>query len=214
MTAHGEAIETEAQWHSLAVEEACTLLDSGSAGLTSTEADRRLAQGGPNSLPETARRGLVEIVLYQLKNPLIFLLLGAAVVSIALGEYKDSIFIFLVLAINTAIGAAQEARAEANTAALRTSIRTVARTRRDGVVHRIDSRNLVPGDVVLLEAGDRVPADLRLLRSANLQADEASLTGKSLPVDKAAREVLPDGTPLAEPPEHAPRRFDRAAGAL
>ncbi len=198
MTAHGEAIETEAQWHSLAVEEVCTLLDSGSAGLTSTEADRRLAQGGPNSLPETARRGLVEIVLYQLKNPLIFLLLGAAVVSIALGEYKDSIFIFLVLAINTAIGAAQEARAEANTAALRTSIRTVARTRRDDVVHRIDSRNLVPGDVVLLEAGDRVPADLRLLRSANLQAHEASLTGESLPVDKAAREVLPDGTPLAE----------------
>ena len=141
---------------------------------------------------------LVEIVLYQLKNPLIFLLLGAAVVSIALGEYKDSIFIFLVLAINTAIGAAQEARAEANTAALRTSIRTVARTRRDGVVHRIDSRNLVPGDIVLLEAGDRVPADLRLLRSANLQADEASLTGESLPVDKAAREVLPDGTPLAD----------------
>ena len=176
----------------------CTLLDSGSGGLTSTEADRRLAQYGPNSLPEATRRGLVEIVLYQLKNPLIFLLLGAAVVSIALGEYKDSIFIFLVLAINTAIGAAQEARAEANTAALRTSIRTIARTRRDGVVHRIDSRNLVPGDIVLLEAGDRVPADLRLLRSANLQADEASLTGESLPVDKAAREVLPDGTPLAE----------------
>ena len=198
MTPHGEAIETAAEWHSLAVEEVCTLLDSGSAGLTSTEADRRLAQYGPNSLPETARRGLVEIVLYQLKNPLIFLLLGAAVVSIALGEYKDSIFIFLVLAINTAIGAAQEARAEANTAALRTSIRTVARTRRDGVVHQIDSRNLVPGDIVLLEAGDRVPADLRLLKSANLQADEASLTGESLPVDKAAREVLPDGTPLAD----------------
>ena len=129
---------------------------------------------------------------------MIFLLLGAAVVSIALGEYKDSIFIFLVLAINTAIGAAQEARAEANTAALRTSIRTVARTRRDGVVHHIDSRNLVPGDIVLLEAGDRVPADLRLLKSANLQVDEASLTGESLPVDKAAREVLPDGTPLAD----------------
>jgi magnesium-transporting ATPase (P-type) len=166
--------------------------------LSSAEAARRFAQCGSNSLPEPARRQLAAILLDQLKSPLIYLLLAAAVISIALGEYDDSAFIFLVLAINTAVGAVQEARAEANTAALRTVIRASARTRRDGTVQRLDSVKLVPGDIVLLEAGDRVPADLRLLTSADLQTDEASLTGESLPVAKAVNEALPDTTPLAD----------------
>ncbi|MPZ59202.1 MAG: HAD-IC family P-type ATPase [Rhizobiales bacterium] len=193
-----ETIPPAARWHALSIAEVYRRLRSGPKGLTSAEAGRRLDQCGPNSLPEPARRRLATIVLGQLKSPLIFLLLGAAVVSIAVGEYKDSVFIFLVLAINTAVGAAQEARAEANTAALRTAIRASSRTLRDGAVQLIDSVNLVPGDIVLLEAGDRVSADLRLLRSADIQTDEASLTGESVPVDKAVRGALPDRTPLAE----------------
>jgi magnesium-transporting ATPase (P-type) len=191
-------IPPAAGWHTLPLAQAFGRLHSDPRGLDPCDAARRLEVYGPNSLPEPARRSLVAIILAQLKSPLIFLLLGAAVLSIALGENKDSAFIVLVLAINTAVGAVQEARAEANTAALRTAIRTSVRTLRDGTVQRVDSVGLVPGDMVLLEAGDRVPADLRLLRSANLQADESSLTGESLPVDKSAAETLPDGTPLAD----------------
>ena len=192
------APEAAEPWHALSIDETCERLRSGPAGLSAEEAARRLARHGPNALPEPARRRLLAIVLAQLGSPLIYLLLLAALVAIALGEREDAAFIAVVLAINTAIGAVQESRAEANTAALRTAIRSSARTLRDGAVRALDSAELVPGDVVLLEAGDRVPADLRLLRSADLQADEASLTGESLPVDKGAGEGLPAETPLAD----------------
>ncbi|MCE7030596.1 cation-translocating P-type ATPase [Jiella avicenniae] len=188
----------EPRWHALDVPAAAARLRTSSAGLSNDEAARRLAHDGPNALPQPPARSIAAIVLSQLQSPLIYLLLAAAAVSFLLGEYDDAGFIFLVLTINTAVGATQEWRAEANTAALRSAIATVARVLRNGAVKRLDSRQLVPGDVVLLEGGDRIPADLRILEANEVQADESSLTGESLPVDKAAGEALPADTPLAE----------------
>ncbi|MCQ0989334.1 cation-translocating P-type ATPase [Jiella marina] len=185
-------------WHGLVVDAVMTRLESSPDGLSNSEAERRLALFGPNALPQPPARSIAAIILSQLKSPLIYLLLAAAAVSFLLGEYDDAGFIFLVLTINTAVGATQEWRAEANTAALRSAITTVARVLRNGTVRRLDSHQLVPGDVVLLEGGDRIPADLRLLEANEVQADESSLTGESLPVDKAAGEALPEDTPLAE----------------
>lgn len=193
-----EAGAPAAGWHALAIEAACARLACGPSGLGSDEAARRLAANGANLLPEPPRRGLARIAAAQLVSPLIGLLLAAALVSVGLGDLEDAAFIALVLVINTAIGTVQEARAEARAAALKRSIRTFARTRRDGTVRRIDSAGLVPGDIVILEAGDRVPADLMLVSAAELQADEASLTGESLPVDKRAGHVADADTALGD----------------
>ena len=125
-------------------------------------------------------------------------MLAAATVSAALSEFTDAGFIFLVLAINTIVGATQEARAEASTTALRNAIRTVVRVTRGGRVVRLDSRELVPGDIVLLEAGDRIPADMRLVRAARLQVDESALTGELLAIDKVSEDTLATDTVLAE----------------
>ncbi|PXW61443.1 HAD-IC family P-type ATPase [Methylobacterium sp. B4] len=187
-----------AGWHALDIEAVRRRLACGAEGLTSAEAARRLRRHGPNRLPEPPRRGLGRIVLAQIASPLILLLLAAAVVATALGDLKDAAFIALVLVINTAIGTAQEARAEASAAALKRAIQASVRARRDGAVRRIDSAELVPGDTVLVEAGERVPADLRLVSGVEVQADEASLTGESLPVDKRAGAVTPEGTALGD----------------
>ncbi len=185
-------------WHAAHVDHVLERLCTGETGLSSAEARRRLAQHGRNVLPEPQRRSVLAIVMGQLRSPLIYLLLGATVVSLWLGEFDDAAFILLVLSINTAIGAVQEWRAESNTAALRSVIRTAARVLRDGVLRRVDGAEIVPGDVLHLEAGERVPADLRLLKAVDLQTDEASLTGESLPVDKRAGGLLADDAPLGD----------------
>lgn len=185
-------------WHALGIEAACRRLACTAHGLDSAEAAGRLRAYGPNLLPEAPRRGLARIVLGQVASPLIALLLAAAAVSVVLGDLEDAGFIAVVLVINTAIGTAQEARAETHAAALKRAIQIFVRTRRDGTVQRIDSAGLAPGDIVLLEAGDRVPADLRLISAAELRADEASLTGESLPIDKRADHIAPEATALAD----------------
>lgn len=185
-------------WHALPAEDALRRLNSSERGLSPDEAGERLRHFGRNALPEPPRRTILAIVFSQLKSPLIYLLLAATFISLWLGEIDDAVFILLVLAINTAIGSVQEWRAETHTAALRSAIQTASRIRREGAVLRIDAAELVPGDIVLLEAGERVPADLRLIHAADIQADEASLTGESLPVDKTAGEVLATDTLLAD----------------
>ncbi len=178
--------------------EAAEALGSDKAGLSAKAAADRLAAVGPNEIPAEPDRPLWRLALDQLKSPLIFLLLAAAAISVAIGERDDFLFILAVLAINTAIGAAQEWRAQANTAALRSHITMSARVRRDGTVRRVEGAALVPGDVVLLEAGDRVPADLRLLFAVETSVDESALTGESTAVDKAAGAALQPETPLAD----------------
>lgn len=155
-------------------------------GLTAAEARARLSQFGSNALPETKAPSVVLIFLRQFLSPLIYILLAAAVVSLVLSDVNDALFIGVVLLINGIIGTAQEYSAGQAAAALRKLEQPHATVVRDGVQREIDARDLVPGDVVLLEAGGWVPADLQLIESTDLQCDESLLTGESLPVKKSA----------------------------
>lgn len=172
-------------------------LASTPAGLAATEAAARLAADGPNRLPEPPQPSLVVRFLRQFRNLLIYVLLAASVVTALLGEWIDTSVILGVVVINAIIGFVQEGRAEQALAAIRGMLAPQASVLRDGAVRRVAAETLVVGDVVLLEAGDRVPADLRLLTLHNLAIDEAALTGESAPVDKTPA-PLPAGTELAD----------------
>ena len=193
-----DADRERAPWHALSAAEVAKRLDTTPAGLSSAEAKARLKTYGPNSLPEPPRRSIVGVFLGQLKSPLIYLLLAAALAALLLGEHADAGFIGLVLVLNSAIGGTQEWRAEINTLALRSSIRAKSRVLRDGAVRLADGSELVPGDMVLLEAGDRVPADLRLVRAFDARADESALTGESFPVEKVAHQALAPDLPVGD----------------
>lgn len=136
-------------------------------------------------------------ILRQFHHPLIYVLLVAGAVTAALEEYVDSSVIFAVVAVNALVGFIQEAKAEAALEGLRSMVRTQARVVRDGRELILPSEELVPGDLVRLESGDKVPADLRLIRSTELRIDESALTGESVPVAKGDL-VLPDMTPVAD----------------
>lgn len=166
-------------------------------GLASAEAARRLRWFGSNLLPETRTGGSLRRVLRQFHHPLVYVLLASVVVSFLLGEVVDAAVILGVVLVNAAVGFAQESKAEAALDTLRSMVRTDARARRDGRQQILPSGQLVPGDVVLIEAGDKVPADLRLVELAELQVDESALTGESLPVDKD-EVALPAETPVAD----------------
>lgn len=193
-TAH----ESPRGFHPLSAEEALARLSSSAEGLRQAEADARLARWGSNRLPETRTATPLEIVLAQFRSPFIYLLLAAGAVSLMLGHVADAVFIFAVLLLNAAVGSFQEWRAEARSRALRALIRGTVLVRRDGHTVRVESERLVPGDVVQLESGDRVPADLRLLTAHNLLVDESLLTGESLAVHKQADAVVAAEAPLPD----------------
>lgn len=167
-------------------------------GLSRAEAEARLARFGPNTLPRGRAPTLPEIFLSQFKSPLIYVLLLAAVVSLFLEEWTDAGFIFAVLLINAGIGTFQEYRAERSAQALQGLISPKARVVREGDAFEIAAERLVPGDIVLLESGAKVPADPRLLEEHNLTIGESLLTGESLAADKDARAVLEAGAALGE----------------
>jgi magnesium-transporting ATPase (P-type) len=185
-------------WHALTSSEALTALASQARGLTEDEAAVRLRDCGSNELPRSARAGLVRIYLRQFKNPLVYLLLGATAVSLGVGEFTDAAFIFVVLQSNAAVGTYQEWTAATSAAALDALIRNVVVVLRDGAPRQVDAAELVPGDVVKLESGTLVPADLRLLVGWEVTIDESLLTGESTPVTKDAESVLAPATPLVE----------------
>lgn len=163
-----------------------TALQAQAAGLTAEQAKRLLAQFGPNTLPEPSSPSFVFLFLRQFLSPLIYILLAAVIVSLSLGDMKDALFIGAVLLINGFIGAGQEYSAGQAAAALRKLEQPHAFVIRDGKQQEIDARDLVPGDLVLLEAGAKVPADMQLIEAADLQCDESLLTGESEPVKKRA----------------------------
>ena len=166
-------------------------------GLSSAEALRRLHLLGPNTLSDRGGRpGWLKFLL-QFNNPLLITLLVVGVVKLLLGDSRDALVIWSVTVINAVIGFVQESKAESAIAALSRSVRTEVEVVRDGVQQRLPSERLVPGDLVYLEAGARVPADLRLLQSRNLHTDESALTGESLPVAKGTTAVELEA-PLAE----------------
>ncbi|MFD2203511.1 cation-translocating P-type ATPase [Shivajiella indica] len=175
---------SDKKWHSIGNEEVFDILQTSNNGLKFTEVKERLARFGPNKLPEKHKVRIWRIVLSQLINPLIFILIAAAIASILIGEGEDAIFIFLVILINTFIGTYQEFNAEKSAASLQKLLRIKSKVKRDGSELQLDSEELVPGDLVYLESGNKVPADLRIIDAQGLEIDESFLTGESQSVFK------------------------------
>jgi magnesium-transporting ATPase (P-type) len=179
----------ERDWHAVEVAEVLSLLEVTSAGLSRNEVHRRLEQWGPNRLDDEQPDHLITVVLRQFRSPLIYILLAASAITIALGEYLDAAVIAAVLTLNAVIGFTQERKAEGAVRALRGLVVDHAVVCRDGHEWEIESHEIVPGDVVLLESGARVPADLRLIDTNSVRVDESLLTGESAPVDKSSEPV-------------------------
>ncbi|MCM2267220.1 MAG: HAD-IC family P-type ATPase [Elusimicrobiales bacterium] len=174
------------EWHLKTAAETLLELGSSDKGLSPEEAARRLAEYGPNALPEKAGAGPLKIFLSQFGSPLNWILLGAALVSLLLKEVSDAAVIVFIVLLNAAIGFYQEYKAEKSVQALKKMVVAAARVLRGGSETQVPAAGLVPGDVILLASGDKVPADARLLRADNLKIEEAMLTGESLPADKNA----------------------------
>ncbi|MEQ8662747.1 MAG: HAD-IC family P-type ATPase, partial [Gammaproteobacteria bacterium] len=192
-----DAVSAPPTPHARAREAVLAAVTSSAAGLAAAEAAQRLAAHGANRLPVAPPRHPLLRFLAHFHNVLIYVLLGAAVVTAALGHVVDTGVILAVVIVNAIIGFVQEGRAEQAMAAIRGMLAPRSAVLRDGVRKSVDAAELVPGDVVLLEAGDRVPADLRLLEARGLRAEEAVLTGESVPVDKGTAPVAVDA-PLGD----------------
>jgi len=173
-------------WHALSGPDALVAVASAQTGLDEDEARARLAAHGPNLPPEAKKSGPLILFLRQFTNPLIYLLLGAGLLSLAIGDQWDAVFIFGVLTMNALISSYQEYKADASARALRMLVPQIARVQRGGIAREVPSAEIVPGDIVELESGMKVTADLRLLSSLGLRIDESLLTGESVPVVKDA----------------------------
>ncbi|POR47116.1 cation-translocating P-type ATPase [Bosea psychrotolerans] len=177
-------------WHCLSPEAALARLDSSAAGLSQAEAARRLAHYGPNLMPAPQARTVLGVYLSQFRSPFIYLLLGASVISLGLGRLGDALFIFSVLVLNAAIGAFQEWQAEQRARALKALIVGTTAVWRDGRLAKIPIEQLVPGDVVEMESGAQIAADMRLLDINALTVDESLLTGESFASAKDATATI------------------------
>ncbi|MDP4109331.1 MAG: HAD-IC family P-type ATPase, partial [Bacillota bacterium] len=172
---------------------------SPALGLGSGEVRERQAKYGENKLKGKPEKSLLTLFFEQLQDMLIYVLLGAAAITIFIREYVDAIIILLVVILNAVIGVIQEYKAKKALEALQQMTALKSLVRRNGVITEINSEEIVPGDIVVLDAGRFVPADLRLIESANLQIEESALTGESVPVDKDASSVFRDpGIPVGD----------------
>jgi Ca2+-transporting ATPase len=188
----------ETSWHSLPHEDICRQLNvNPESGLAGAAVAEKRKQYGWNKLTPKKERGEIMRFLLQFNAPLVYILLGSTVITALLGEWVDSSVIFGVVLLNAVIGYIQEAKAERAIDALAKMVLTEATVRRDGKKIRIPSAELVPGDIVILQSGDKVPADLRLIKIRELRVDESALTGESVPVEKQLAILEPD-TILAE----------------
>jgi len=186
-------------WHTLASDAvASTLRANLDTGLTEDEAQRQLAEYGPNILPEPDPPNPLTVFLTQFSNLIVWVLIGAAVVSGILQEWIDAVAILAIVLLNAVLGFVQEYRAEQSLAALKKLSVTMARIIRDGVLSSIPARDVVPGDLIQIEAGDHVPADARIVYATGLRTQEAALTGESTPVDKFSDPLSGDSLPIAE----------------
>ncbi|WP_239617200.1 calcium-translocating P-type ATPase, SERCA-type [Cohnella mopanensis] len=186
-------------WHQLSEEQMMTTLDSDAKnGLTAEEASNRLQTLGPNELAEKQGESPLKLLLNQFKDFMVLVLLGATVISGLLGEMLDALTIVAIILINGILGFYQEFRAERSLRALKELSAPSANVIRGGQYHQIAARDLVAGDIVLLESGDRVPADLRFLECNECSIDEAALTGESVPVVKQAVRIITEELPLGD----------------
>jgi Ca2+-transporting ATPase len=186
-------------WHALPAGAVASMLSATlENGLEGEEAARRQEREGFNELPETPPPSLLKLFLSQFTSVIVWVLIGAAVISGLLEDWLDAVAILAIVLLNGLLGFVQEFRAERSLAALRKMSVAMARVLRDGVLLSIPARELVSGDLIVLEAGDRVPADARLIYATNFQTQEASLTGESTPVQKIAAPLERDDVPLAD----------------
>jgi Ca2+-transporting ATPase len=188
-----------AQWHALAPEALAGELGASlEAGLSEAEAARRLAALGPNELPEAPPASPLLLWLAQFRSLIVWVLIGAAALSGLLGDWVDVGAILAIVLLNALLGFVQEYKAERSLAALKTLSVATARVCRDGTWRTIPARELVPGDLIQVEAGDQVPADARLVYATALRTQEAALTGESTPVDKQAAALPPGDLPIGD----------------
>ncbi|MCI8423855.1 MAG: cation-translocating P-type ATPase [Lawsonibacter sp.] len=188
-------------WHSRPVSQIMKELDSRAGGLSSREAAARLERYGPNQLEAPPRPSLLLRVLGQLKDPMILVLLAAAGLSLAASggeDWLDGAIILVIVVVNSVLSITQEDHAQQALEELRRMSSPMAQVLRDGQRVKLAAAALVPGDVILVEAGDQVPADARLLECSRLQTDESAMTGESLPVEKGCRDALPADAPLGD----------------
>jgi Ca2+-transporting ATPase len=185
-------------WHALTADEVLEHLKVRENGLSESEATERMAHYGPNQLTEATRPGFLHLLWEQFNNFIVILLIVAALISAFLGEWIDASAILAIVVLNAILGIIQERRAEEALAALQKLAAPEAHIMRDGKRTTVPARELVPGDIVFLESGNHVPADLRLLEAFNLQIEEAALTGESLPVAKNAVMKLEKNIPLGD----------------
>ena len=186
-------------WYTCSKEEVLEKLQVDQyTGLTSSEAKKRLEQYGPNKLREQKKKTILQMFASQLTDWLIYVLFAAVVITVFMGEYIDSIIILLVIVLNAVMGVVQEVKAGNAIEALQKMSAPKALVRRDGQVKEVDSEELVPGDILILDAGRFVAADVRLIETANLQIEESSMTGESVPSEKDALLILDEKTPLGD----------------
>jgi len=186
------------EWYEFDAAQTLERVGSRPEGLDDAETQERLTRFGPNQLEERKRRSPIIAFLEQFTEVMVIVLLVAATISFAVGETTDGIMILIIVILNATLGFTQEYRAERAMAALKRLAIPTVRVRRGGEVKEVNSVDLVPGDVVLLDAGSRVPADGRLIRSVNLRIEEAALTGESVPVEKHTGPLAGEGIPIGD----------------
>ncbi len=185
-------------WHQQPIPQVLEQLHSSAKGLSSADAENKLREFGPNELEEGKKKSPITILLSQFKDVMIIILLAAAIISGFIGELTDTIVILVIVVLNALIGFFQEFRAEKAMQALKKMSVTQARVLRDNVSTWLPATQLVPGDIVILEAGNAVPADLRIIDSVNLRVEEAALTGESESVEKISDLIEGDDIPLGD----------------
>lgn len=184
-------------WHTLSVEDVYGVMNSSESGLSEDEVLKRRKESGWNTLPSRKSVPVIVIFMKQFLSPLIYVLIIAGIASIFIGDKKDAMFIFAVIMINAIIGMIQEWKAEKSAAALQNLIKVKTIARRDGFNREIVSDELVPGDIVSLESGSKIPADMRIIGASGLEIDESLLTGESLAVEKN-KDAVPEEMRISE----------------
>lgn len=185
-------------WHTLSIPDLLEEVQVSESGLTNEEVRDRLGRFGPNALPEQKPVSFLTMFFSQFLSPLIYVLIAAAGIVFYMGETTDAIIIFLVLLLNAVVGTIQEGRAQKTLVALRQFVETSASVMREGEIVIIPDREIVPGDILILQEGDKVPADARLFIAQSLRTDESALTGESAPVTKVAEIIKNPDLPVAE----------------
>ncbi len=186
------------RWHQMEIKDILEALKTSSVGLSGTEAEKRLSEYGLNRLKEAKKKTPLLILLDQFKDFMILVLIGAAIISGVIGEPEDTIVIVIIVFLNALIGFIQEYRAERAMEALKAMATPVVTVRRDGKLEKVRSEDIVPGDIIILDTGMMLPADLRLIEVSRLKVMEAALTGESVPVDKDICPINDEHAPLAE----------------